>query len=97
MQGFGIILIIKCLDIKSLILWSFMYATMHQGNYYLFSTSTHIDHHKKPTTNYGVDTMDIIFNSKYDMNDLEYHNHVAINLILITYIIVMMTGREQRE
>jgi hypothetical protein len=90
MQGFGIILLIKFIDIKSLLLWSIMYATIHQGNYFLVSPSTHADHHTNSNTNYGIDILDILFNTKFDMEDVETHNHGSINLILATLFIMLL-------
>jgi hypothetical protein len=86
-QGWFIVLIIKLIDIKVLLLWSILYSSAHQINYSIFPPSTHRDHHTDPLTNYGGDILDIAFNTKYDMNDIEIHNHTAINLIIITYLI----------
>jgi sterol desaturase/sphingolipid hydroxylase (fatty acid hydroxylase superfamily) len=91
MQGLGVVLIIKLIDIRVLLLWAFMYATVHNINYVFIKPTTHKDHHVNNHTNYGLDVVDILLNTKYDYNDIEVHNHVAINLILITYVICYFT------
>lgn len=93
-QGVGLIVFIECmkmLDYRVIILWAFLYATVHNINYIYLSPSTHRDHHIDPSTNYGIDTMDILFNSKYDKSDIEDLNHASINLILITCGIIYFT------
>jgi len=90
-QGMGLVIFIKIMDIRVIILWAFMYATIHNINYLFIKPTTHSDHHLNSHTNYGIDFVDIIFNSKYDWNDIETHNHGAINLLLVTYIICYFT------
>lgn len=91
MQGLGVVLIIKLIDIRVLLLWAFMYAAVHNINYLYVKPTTHKDHHVNHHTNYGLDFVDILLNTKYDYNDVEQHNHAAINLILITYVICYFT------
>lgn len=91
MQGLGVVLIIKFIDIRVLILWAFMYASVHNINYLYLKPTTHKDHHLDNHTNYGLDFVDIILNTKYNYNDIELHNHAGINLILIAYIICYFT------
>ena len=55
--------------------------------------STHRDHHIDSSTNYGIDTLDIFFETKYDINDIEDFNHAAINLLIITCVILCFTNR----
>lgn len=93
MQGFSIVILIKTMDIRVILLWTFMYATIHNINYLYIKPSTHQGHHINSHTNYGIDYMDIILNTKYDFNDIETHNHAAINLLVITYIITYITER----
>ena len=90
-QGIGLVLFIKMIDIRVIILWAFMYATVHNINYLFVKPSTHSDHHLNCTTNYGIDFTDIIFNTKYNIHDVEEHNHAAINLLLVAYIIAYFT------
>jgi hypothetical protein len=91
MQGLGFVLLIKMIDTRVFILWAFMYATIHNINYLFIKPTTHSDHHINSHTNYGIDYCDILFNTKYDWNDIETHNHGAINLLVITYIIMYFT------
>jgi sterol desaturase/sphingolipid hydroxylase (fatty acid hydroxylase superfamily) len=90
-QGLGVIIFIesmKLLDYRVIVLWAFLYATVHNINYMYLSPTTHRDHHIDSSTNYGIDTLDILFNTKYNNNDIEDLNHASINLIFITCVII---------
>ena len=91
-QGGIIIIFVKLvnyfIDFRVIILWALMYATTHNINYVFLKPSTHRDHHIDDNTNFGIDIADIIFDTKYNLDDIETHNHVSINLIIITLIIV---------
>jgi hypothetical protein len=92
-QGLWFILLVefvKLIDTKVVLLWCFMYATIHNINYNIVHPSVHQDHHKDCHTNYGIDVMDIVFNTKYDKNDIENFNHVSINLLILTFIILLL-------
>lgn len=90
-QGLTIVILIKLIDIRIVILWAFLYATVHIFNYSLIDTIIHKEHHTNPKTNLFLDTYDILFNTKYDINNVENFNHGAINLLIITYIIDYFT------
>ena len=77
----------NCIDMRIILLWAFMYATAHNINYMFLKPTVHRDHHLHEDTNYGLDIADIIFDTKYNLNDIEDHNHISINLIIITLII----------
>ena len=91
-QGGAIIIFVKLIDyfidFRVILLWAFMYATTHNINYIFTKPSTHRDHHLHDDTNYGIDISDILFDTKHDLDDIEMHNHVSINLIVITLIII---------
>jgi hypothetical protein len=91
-QGGIIIIFVKLvnyfIDFRVIILWALMYATTHNINYVFLKPSTHRDHHIDDNTNFGIDIADIIFDTKYNLDDIETHNHVSINLIIITLLIV---------
>jgi len=70
-----------------LLLWGLLYASVHNINYILLGCDQHTKHHIDPKTNYGIDTLDILFDTKYDINNIENINHGAINMIAITLII----------
>lgn len=94
----GLILIIikyllNFIDNRVVILWAFFYATVHNINYIVVKPSTHKEHHINDKTNYGIDIWDIIVGSKYDWNNIETHNHTAINLIIITAVIMYLSNR----
>ena len=90
-QG-GLVLLLICIlkrcSYSVIFLWAFLYATVHNINYNIVHPSTHRDHHRKKTTNYGIDFYDIFFNSKFDIADIEDQNHGAINLVILTAIIL---------
>ena len=94
-QGGGLILFIwfynRFIDTRVVLLWALMYATAHNINYLFIKPTVHRDHHLNEDTNFGLDIADIIFDTKYDLNDIEDHNHISINLILITLIIAYFT------
>jgi len=78
-----------------LLLWAFFYATVHNINYRFIEPIEHENHHIDPKTNYGIDIVDIILNSKYNTKHnspspitIEDHNHAAINVIIVTIIIL---------
>ena len=94
----GVLLIIvkyflNILDNRVILLWAFFYATVHNINYAIVKPSTHIEHHIDDKTNYGIDIWDIIIGSKYDWTNIETHNHTAINLIVITGIIMYLSNK----
>jgi hypothetical protein len=95
-QG-GVLIIVKYLlsfiDNRVVLLWAFFYATVHNINYNIIKPETHREHHIDNHTNYGIDIWDIIVGSKYDWNNIETHNHTAINLIIITAIIMYLSKR----
>jgi hypothetical protein len=92
-QGAGLILFIeflKLLNYKVIFLWAFFYASVHNINYNIIHPTTHRDHHIDNNTNYGIDLMDILFNTKYNDDDIECMNHTSINMIIITLIIMYL-------
>ena len=92
-QGIAFILFVefvKLINYKVVLLWCFMYATVHNINYNIIQPSVHRDHHINCHTNYGIDVMDILFNTKYDKNDIENFNHAAINLVIITMFLLLL-------
>jgi len=86
--------IIQQMNLYVIALWGFMYATIHNINYVLYPSNTHILHHVNKTTNYGIDIWDILFNTKFDgdasMDKLENINHYAINTIILTAIMLVV-------
>jgi len=70
--------------------WALLYTTVHLINYKLIRQNTHMDHHKDCYTNFGIDTLDIVFNTKYDINEPEVFNHGAINMFFLTALIVFI-------
>lgn len=71
-----------------LLLWALLYSTVHNINYIILGCDQHEKHHINPHTNYGIDTLDILFGTKYEKNNIENLNHASINLIVITSIIL---------
>lgn len=81
---------ILALNKSILWLWGLLYASAHNINYIILDSEQHEKHHLYATTNYGIDTMDILMNTKYDVNNIENYNHAAINLIVITMLILWL-------
>ena len=76
------------IDFRVILMWMLAYATNHNINYLILKPSTHRDHHLHDDTNYGIDIADILFDTKHDLDDIETHNHISINIILVTLLIV---------
>ena len=83
----------RFIDTRVVLLWALMYATAHNINYLFIKPTVHRDHHLHEDMNFGLDIADIVFDTKYDLNDVEDHNHMSINLILITIVIAYFTHR----
>ena len=71
-----------------LFLWGMLYATVHNINYIILGCEQHVNHHTNPKTNYGIDVLDILFDTKYDVENIEDINHASLNVILITLFII---------
>ena len=81
---------IRLLNNYVLLYTTLLYTTFHIINYHILKVSTHIDHHKYDTLNYGPDIMDIIFKTKVDKGEIEDMNHATINSVIIAIVIVLM-------
>ena len=89
-QGGGLFVFVyfmKKLDINIFLVWAVLYTTIHLVNYNIITPEEHINHHKYPGTNFGIDIYDIIFKTK-NKNDtsVENYNHYSINLFIITIL-----------
>lgn len=74
-----------------LLLWALLYSSVHCINYnYYVKNLCHIDHHKYVHCNYGIDTLDVMFNSKSDITMIENFNHGAINVIVIVVLFTLI-------
>lgn len=82
----------RFIDNRIILLWALSYATVHNINYLFIKPSVHRDHHIDDQTNYGIDIADIIFDTKYDLTDIESHNHMSINFLIITGLIIYITS-----
>jgi hypothetical protein len=95
-QGGAIIFLkyaLKFIDNRVILLWALYYATVHNINYNMIHPLTHKQHHLNNKTNYGIDIWDIVIGSKYDWNEVETHNHTAINLIVIAIVIYYVSNK----
>jgi len=95
-QGGALILVkyfLNMIDNRAILLWAFFYATVHNINYNIVSPLTHRQHHMNDKTNYGIDIWDIIVGSKYNWEEIETHNHTAINLMVVTGIIIYLSNK----
>ena len=82
----------RFIDNRIILLWALSYATIHNINYLFIKPSVHRDHHIDDQTNYAFDIADIIFDTKYDITDIESHNHMSINFLIITGLIIYITS-----
>ena len=64
--------------------------TIHLINYRIVDPNPHQEHHLNCNTNYGIDTLDIIFNTKYNIKDVENFNHGTINVLIIMLVIIFL-------
>lgn len=72
-----------------ILLWGILYATVHNINYAFQKISQHTNHHIDPRTNYALDTLDILFDTKYDLDNIENLNwNWGGNMIIITLLMI---------
>ena len=93
-QGGGhyfLFLLLKYCESKILLIYGFLYCTIHMINYNIKECPQHVTHHINSNQNYGFDIYDIIMGTKKDMSDIEDYNHYAINIIIITLIFYYFT------
>lgn len=94
MQGGILILIIfifRNLSIPMILFWAFVYTTTHNINYLIYYTpQVHKNHHKNKHSSYGIDIWDIMFNTKYDYNEIEQHNHMSINMLIFVIFLYLL-------
>ena len=77
------------LDNTAILLWGLMYSTVHNINYRVTNNLQHRNHHIDPTKNYALDFIDILFNTKYDLQNIENLNFSWGNyMIIITFLII---------
>ena len=86
-----------------IIFWGLIYATVHIINYNIIKSEEHILHHKSDLSkygaynkennkiyNYGIDVLDILFDTKYkNNNSVENINHYAYNCIILVILIIL--------
>ena len=87
-----------------IIFWGLIYATAHIINYNIIESKEHISHHNRDLSkngaynnhnnkiyNYGIDILDILFDTKYENdNSVENINHYAYNCIILLIIIILI-------
>ena len=84
------------LNYNIIILWALGYATYHLINYPLKEKEhSHENHHKEPFKNFGPDFLDVLFGTKYDLNNLDNMNDGVINLIFITVFLLLIRQFKQ--
>ena len=73
----------------SFLLWGMIYATVHNINFLFHENEQHVKHHIDPCTNYALDIVDIIFDTKYDLENIENFNwDGCVNGIIITALMI---------
>lgn len=83
----------KQLSTTSIALWALMYASIHNINYLFVKPKTHANHHIDKHTSYGLDVYDILFNTKYDPDEIEVYNHGSINIVILVVIFVYFSQK----
>ena len=75
---------------KVFVFWGLLYASFHIINYSIVDASIHTDHHTNIHTNYGIDIYDILMGTKYNWEDIEDYNHYSINVIVLTFLTILL-------
>lgn len=84
------------LNYNVILLWAAGYATYHLINYPLKEEQhSHENHHKEQFKNFGPDFLDVLFGTKYDLNNLDNMNDGVINLILISIFLLLIRQFKQ--
>ena len=84
------------LNYNVILLWALGYATYHLINYPLKEKeNSHENHHKEPFKNFGPDFLDVLFGTKYDLNNLDNMNDGVINLIFISIFLLLIRQFKQ--
>ena len=84
------------LNYNVILLWALGYSTYHLINYQLKEKGhPHENHHKEPFKNFGPDFIDILYNTKYDFNNLDNINDGIYNLILISIFLLLIRQFKQ--
>ena len=74
--------------IPTIIFWALLYTSVHNINYDILHPQEHVNHHLYPNTNYGIDLLDILCETKYETDSVEIMHHGVPNLILATLAII---------
>jgi hypothetical protein len=73
------------------LVWGLLYASVHNINYNISKNRQHTNHHINPKTNYAMDVLDIMFDTKYDIDNIEDINfNGGFNIIIITFFIIYL-------
>ena len=71
------------LNYAAFVLYGLLYATVHIVNYGIHPSMCHEQHHHNDRTNLGIDFLDVLFGTKYNLGDVEDVNHYATNMAAI--------------
>lgn len=74
--------------IPTMVFWALLYTSAHNINYAILNPQEHINHHLFPNTNFGIDLMDILFDTKHEPEGYEIMHHAVPNIIIITALIL---------
>jgi hypothetical protein len=77
-----------------ILLYGFIYTSVHMINYSIYGSDTHRRHHEDPTKNFGVDAIDHLFGTNYDetMEDMMPFTFNAIFAAAGVYILKQYIG-----
>lgn len=74
--------------IPTMVFWALLYTSAHNINYVIMPPQEHINHHLFPHTNFGIDLMDILLDTKHEPEGYEIMHHAVPNIIIITALIL---------
>ena len=74
--------------VPTIVFWALLYTSVHNINYEILRPQEHINHHLHPQTNFGIDLMDILFDTKYEQEGFEIMHHAVPNIVVITALIL---------
>ena len=74
--------------IPTIIFWALIYTSVHNINYDLLHPKEHVNHHLYPSTNYGIDLLDILCETKHETDSIEIMHHGLPNLVISAMAII---------
>ena len=80
--------------IPTVVFWSLLYTSVHNINYDIIRPKEHVNHHLFPDTNFGIDLLDILCDTKHEPEGFEIMHHAVPNIVGITLLILYFRGQQ---